>query len=451
MIAFLYIPLILLLYFRTWKYKFLIDDPVPRDGVGYVITEGKETSEFKGMTIVRDRTFYEKQRPIFQTVVNIGVFIAVCGYIHYFWGWKSALLYALFPLNVSGVAWGRTGNYYMSACLMILATHLLMQYGPIGVLASTVMFAGALNQMVSAIPYFIISLLYPFGWIQIVPLLTFLFGKRMQTGIKKRKEIHANRNAISGKFEIRNFIICYKTIAYYIVLSLWPNKLGFFHEYSRAYPGIFTVRNTFLSCVLVSLWLYWTYTIDPFMALWWILFIGIFSQFTTMGQFISERYTMVPNVAFCVIISKALEPYPYLYTILCTLYFYRSHLYIPAWKNNEMLFNYSSKQFPKAVENYNNLASYYLDYKQLVYAVEPLLGAFKYAHGTKFNICWNLGLVYQQIAEYPRALHYFQLALKQPDCPQKDVEDLKARIEAIKLRIDRINQNNHKLRKMQII
>lgn len=46
MIEFLYIPIILLLYFRTVGYCLLIDDNVPRDGYLYVVTEENPKIEF---------------------------------------------------------------------------------------------------------------------------------------------------------------------------------------------------------------------------------------------------------------------------------------------------------------------------------------------------------------------------------------------------------------------
>ena len=77
-----------------------------------------------------------------------------------------------------------------------------------------------------------------------------------------------------------------------------------------------------------------------------------------------------------------------------TLYFYRSHLYIPYWKHNEQLFAYSMGSFPNAPENYSNLASYYLDSKRWMDAIKPLLCAEKLSKGHNFNIHMNLATAY---------------------------------------------------------
>lgn len=450
MIEFLYIPIILILYLRTWNYRYLIDCPVPRDGYMYVITEGKETTKWRGLTINRGKEFYEQRKPLHQTVVNIGTFIGVCGYIHYLWGWQPALLYAVFPLNVSSVAWGRTGSYYSATVLLILASFTFVKYGLWGNIVSALFFTAALNSTLSSIPFLVIALLYPYGWIQTWPLIAFFLGKRWKAGWSQRLSTHEKRNVQAGQFHIRNLIRCYKVIAYYIYLTVWPKRLGFFHEEGRQ-SDYLTVKKTIMACFLVTLWLYFTVKIDPLMALWWIVFIGIYSQFTTMGQYITERYTFLSNVAFCVILAKVLAPYPILFTIVSTLYFCRSLQYIPAWKDNQTLFSYSMTQFPKAPENYNNLASHYLDYKQFYSALKPLLLAYRYTEGLKYNIIANLASTYGQLGEFQKALNYTIEARIQKDCPKDQIEALSVQEQNIRLRLQRVNENKRVLKKMKIL
>jgi len=88
----------------------MIDDPVPRDKV-YLWGSQKVM-----------HSYYEQKRPITWTITNILTFMGATGYVHLLWGWKAAVVYSLFPLNVCGVAWGRTGNYYMTCVLFCLAT-----------------------------------------------------------------------------------------------------------------------------------------------------------------------------------------------------------------------------------------------------------------------------------------------------------------------------------------
>src|SRR3990167_8904264 len=172
MVEYLYIPLILFLYWRTYRFSFLIDDPVPRDGYLYSLSK---KVPYK---------WYDRRRPLMATVTNVGVYTAVCGYIHLLFGWKAAVLFAVFPLNVSGVAWV-TGNYYMSTVLLVLAAwHWLAQGVP---LAAIMFYGAALNSTLLSLPFIVPALFFPWGWLCSIPFMTFLFGKRLRTGLKLRK------------------------------------------------------------------------------------------------------------------------------------------------------------------------------------------------------------------------------------------------------------------------
>lgn len=111
MIEYLYIPIILLLYLKTWRYNKNVDDPVPREGYLYELPRKVPYQ------------WYDKRRPLSWVITNLAIYISVCSYIHITWNWQVAVLYACSPLNVWQVAWGRTGSYYSACSLLILATH----------------------------------------------------------------------------------------------------------------------------------------------------------------------------------------------------------------------------------------------------------------------------------------------------------------------------------------
>ena len=406
MIEFIYIPIILILYLRTWKYNVLIDDPVKRDGYMYIITYKKT-----------DPRLYEVRRSLLATFTNIGVYISVCSYIHYLWGWKAAVLFSLFPLNVSGVAW-TTGNYYMSTVLLVLSTYLL-QINPSFITTSValLMYVAALNSTLSSIPYIFVAFLLPHGWLFTWPLLAFLCGDRVRAGVSQRTYFHAKEGIESGKIRKANFLSCPKTMAYYIALSIFPIKLGFFHEIGR-HPRFKSKTMLVLSCILCLLFWYWMGSYSWFLAFWWFIFIAIFSQFMIMGQFTAERYTYLANVAFCAVLPLMFTN-DIMFTILCTSWFYRSWDYIPAWKHNKYLFSYSITQFPGAPENYNNLGSYYLDMKNPNEAINPLMAAQKLSVGTKSRATSNLASAFGMLGDqgqrgaYEHAMVWAVLALEE--------------------------------------
>ena len=407
--------LILILYARTYKYHILIDDPVKRGDYLTVIPEKKW-----------DPKVYDVKRSPLYTLTNIGVFMATCWVISLLWGWKVALLYALLPTNVSGVAWA-TGNYYMTTVFLTLTTYFFSFYGIEGVLFSLPFYYAALHSTVSAIPYLFASffLVGAPSVLYIVPWCMFIFGKRLRYGLNLRKKGHDKIGVTSGVFRMRHLFVVPKVIAYYTMLNFWPSRLAFFNSFGKdEFVSASLSKPTRLFWISVALLLtfsFWAIPLDWRAWLWWILFIGIFSQFIVFGQFTTERYMYLANVGFCVLVGKFLEPYPYVFAVLCALWFYRSHIYISAWKHNLNLFSYSVSAYPDCPENYVNLSSYYLENKQYLQAIKPLLCAIENSSGNKFKLYGNLATCYGAYQEYGKALRCVEEALStcSPDMREK--------------------------------
>lgn len=430
---------ILILYVRTYKYKYLIDDFVPRGG--YLLVLGDRPKHY---------SFYDTQRPILATITNIGVYMATCGFIYLLWGFWPAMLFAVMPTNVSGVAWN-TGNYYMSTVLLILCTHYLFTTcGWLGAGLAIAFYVAALGSTVSAIPYaFYTTITSPIGYIFIIPLLFFLFGNRFQTGLRLRKEKHALIKVESGKISWRAIFVMTKVIGYYIMLSFIPSRLGFFHSYPKYAHSDKPDRLFYLTLILCAVFAMWGLTVNWQMTLWFFLFIGIFSQFTTFGMFVAERYMYVANVAICVLIALYLPQDGLYCTIVAVSWFWLSFNYIRAYKSNMTLCMHSISAFPETPENYNNLASHYLERGDKIKAIEPLLCALQLTTVHSPGLHMNLANCFAQAGMFTKALHHTEEALKY--CAENDKEPLNRQRNDLLDRLRKISINKKELKRKGII
>ena len=446
MIEYIYIPLILIIYFRTWRYNKLIDDPVPRNGYLY---EGPRKVH---------PSFYDQRRGWIAMITNVGVFMASCGYIHLIWGWKAALLFALMPTNVGSVSWN-TGNYYQSTVLLLLSsTHFLqmplesthLSVVAFSVLMASVMYAAALNSTVNALAYiFIAPFISPYGWFMVIPLMFFLKGKRFTQGMRLRKERHKNLH-IHPKFECKNLVNVPKILAFYIYMHLWPSRLSFFYSWGKG-RNYFSAINMFFCSLLCLEWWWFGLQVDPLMIWWYFASLIIFCKINgNMGQFVTvERYSVLANVAFAVILSKILVN-PILFTIICSLYFSKSYIHTRRYRTNETLFAYAMHSQPNCPENFNNLGNYYMDKGQLSNAVRPLQVAEILTDGDKFRIYASLMQCYKTTRNYGKALEYANKALGS-NCPEDRHDEILGFRNDLYNKILTIKKHNKLLRKKGII
>jgi len=445
MIEFLGITaVILILYGRTYKYNKLIDDPVPREGYLWTLTEKKV-----------DYKFYDEKRSLLATFTNIGTTIATCLAIQMCWGWQAALLYAILPTNVSATSW-TTGNYYQTTVLFVVtAYYFFIQQTWWGIILSVIFYWSALESTVSAIPLpFVLS--FGYGWLAsplMIPLTLFLTGKRFTYGLKKRKEGHEKIGVRAGYIHWTRIFVIVKCISFYCFINFWPSRLGFFHDYCKDEAKVSKIssptRKFYIGLVMIGAFTFWGWGINPLMTVWFLLFVGLYSQYVTFGQFLSERYMPVANVGFCVLMAQFLDPYPIIYAIIATLYFYRSHIYIPAWKHNRNLFSYSISNFPWASENYTNLASFYIERNQHFQAISPLLMAVKCAELVDYKLYTNLANCYGTSGLHEKALVYTRMAHQVAPASIKD--DLQPQIDELERRIYEVEENRQWLQSFKKI
>ena len=420
--------LLILLYSRTFNYKKIIDDNVPRSGYLREMT-----------TQAIDYKFYEQIRPKMYFITNLFTLYGACLGVYLLWGFRPALLYALMPLNVEAGCWS-VGNMYMTTVLFILTAYYFLITYTWGFIVSLIFYHFALHSTVSAIPYafFVLFLDLPYpaitSWevkaLHFLVLALFLLGERFQGGLKQRVARHKDLDIKSVTADPSRVFVMIKVIGYYIYLCCWPSRLGFFHQFGKEgnKKGQLHKPNRMFWLMLCLIITFSALLIQLpqgiYLLLWFFLFIGVFGQFVQYGQFICERYIHIPLIAYCVAITHITTHVlpPQTYIILATLYFYRSHIYIPSWKNNMTLFSQSFSAFPYAEENANNLARWYVEHGQMPQAINLFNIALNLTQGNRYNLLCNLVGCYQDIQRYDLALECLEKVMKiAPESKKKEL------------------------------
>jgi tetratricopeptide (TPR) repeat protein len=263
------------------------------------------------------------------------------------------------------------------------------------------------------------------SFVYIIPLIAFLFSPRFLNGLKKRVNLHENLNVTeAGKFKIKRLFIMPKVMAYYIYTSIIPRYLGFFTNWGIYAHNIARDRIYYLTLILNICFFIWGYQIDPQMIIWWYGYMLVFSQYAVFGMFTAERYSYFGNVAFCVLLAKFLQPYEYIYTIVCTIYFCRTWLYIKVYKSNRALFQASIEAFPDTPENYNNLGTEWLRKRMFHRALECFMLAYRLSKWRSGNLLHNLALASYKTANYQKGLYYIQEGLSQDKFPKDRMDQI---------------------------
>ena len=398
---------VFVLYLRTWtgknRHYYIIDDNVRRWDYLYVVPETSPPP-----------TFYSSKphpwRHFFLVLIHcLNVFV-----INLLFGWQVALLFAFHPLSVNGTAWITGGYYAVTAFLSLTGFFFLTNFPNLfGAIISSLFFTAALGSTITCIgmPLFI-WFFNPWGLVWFWPLATYVFGKRFTAGF-------AIRNA--GKKDNitwRKPAVMTKVIAYYIKLALFPSKLGFFRSFGFYYgkhtdakKEMDSYNKDFLvALATVGCFTYIGWQFSPLGTLWFLFNIAPFSQFKLLGQFVAERYLYLPNIGICLILASMLGAYPILFTVLATLYIYRSHLYIPSFQCIENLYKNGIKNFPECISNYCNLGERMLHTGETLRSYRLLFKALE-MDGDSFLAHTNLAAYWIGVKNFDKAIYHTKNAL----------------------------------------
>lgn len=355
---------IFLLYWRTLKYNYIIDDYVVRDGYLYDVPLSTPQGEDKD-----GKNFFDRRPSVWYRIFMIGMHCVNTTVIYLLWGWAPAVLFAVHPVGVWGTAWV-TGNYYATTTYFSLIAFYILHTFPnvYGSLAACALYAAALNSTIEALafPFVVLACGNIWGLALLQPLAMFLIGKRFTTGMKIR-EGFINEKRIKG-FSPRRLILMAKVTGRYLFTCLYPDRLGFFgpfganiHDNQECYDKMHSANKEFWLNLLLCVVMFTVgILVSPVGTMWMFGFIALHSQWKIMGQFFAVRYLYIVSVGMCVIVGTMLAPYPILLAILATYYTIRTHIHIFAFRNVESIYQNDADTWPEHAQVWNNLGQFYM-------------------------------------------------------------------------------------------
>lgn len=334
------IAVVIFLYYRTLEYYWLPDDAVKRGEYLYNVPEILPPVDF-----IRTKP---RKRVRVWCITNHCLNVA---FIYVLFGWKAAFLFAVHPVAVNSVAWV-TGNYYAGTTLLVLAAYWCIQsFGWLGTLPAIAFYTAALNSTITALgfPIFFLMTLNPIGCVMFAPFVRYFMGDRFRRGIQVRKDM---RKKPFDRLELKKLSFMTKTVAEYISMFFLPIKMALFRKFGenvtrekRFYDRDCKFNEHFYWSALkiavllgVGIWVNWQAT------LWFFCMIAPHSQFKVYGQSNAcNRYLYLPMIGLCVLM--ALTP-SWAYWMFAGFLIYKTHLYIPAWRNQEALHKWNAHEVP---------------------------------------------------------------------------------------------------------
>ena len=113
----------------------------------------------------------------------------------------------------------------------------------------------------------------------------------------------------------RKLIVATKTFLYYLKHTLWPDKMGLYHEWGYHYEDAIELEDKYFFLGLLAIggltaWFFLTPIFAiKFAIVWFVTFLFIFLNWITIQQFVTERYLMIPSIGTCIILAYFLQNY----------------------------------------------------------------------------------------------------------------------------------------------
>lgn len=183
--------------------------------------------------------------------------------------------------------------------------------------------------------------------------------------VHRKEEFKKQQMGHSTSLNFRKPIVALKTMAYYLYLSVFPNRLGLYHVFGFHFDKKIELFDWRALCGLiflgVSTYFFPHAPLEIKLGLvWFVVFLTLFLNWITAQQWVTERYLYIPVIGLCLIASYYLQNFMPIYYIIFGIFMCRSMVHMPTY-NSELNFYLSNTwNFPKSEVAFGNLGVAYV-------------------------------------------------------------------------------------------
>jgi hypothetical protein len=343
-----------LMYWRTLKYKGIIDD---HDHIKTDKTPNfwkRVWEHFYGIKITNLKLAH---------AFNILVHTMVCVLIYYVFGKTdiallTSLLFALNPVNNQCSIW-ISGKCYAVSTALFLMGMLFLPLLPV--------FYGLANwwSINTLLAPLLFTTLKP-HWIGLIlPLGLLIIRNKVKNSHQAGVMRYKGATDYMGEKSFRKLIICLKTLGYYSALCVFPIKLGMCHNYLSTFgmtkeetdymykPDVFMFIGLSVVGVVVANIVHPFF--PPLLGLFWFLLFSLqWLNFVVITHLISERYVYLANVGMMYLLANLIIGTPFMWVFL-TFYAVRLYYFLPAYKDYTSYWKSNTENFPNVAMGWNQL------------------------------------------------------------------------------------------------
>lgn len=282
----------------------------------------------------------------------------------------STLLFIIHPISCQSIAW-ISGIGYLLCLNMALLSFSIPFWIPeplIHVPIVCILTWLSCSFLLAGLANFIILALLGFWWAALGAGLVSILCFITQALWVKNYRVKAFKDQNMGhstKVNLRKPIVMLKSFFYYVCLTLFPKRLGLYHEWGYHYDEKmerFDLRamGGLITLAVLGLIAYFGAFPLKLGAVWFVIYVGLFLNLITAQQTVADRYAFIASLGFCLIAGYFLQDYPLIVAFLAGLMLMRTWTHLPTFDNQIKFYQSNIWNYPKSEVALGNLGTVYM-------------------------------------------------------------------------------------------